>query len=393
MNVARSWRVPLALASSLALGLGVAVATLRPSQSPGVTGGSPSSVVHAALQSTLRQNPSFPGVAVVVRSPGVRWTDAVGLADRQHATPLTPATPFRIASVTKTFTAAAILRLVDDGRLSLNDPIVRLISRRSRDLLRSGGYDPMRITVRMLLQHTSGIFDFASDQSYRATVTARPNHRWSRHEQLAFAMDVGRPLAEPGRQFHYSDTGYLLLGEILERTSGMTTARAYRELLHLDALGLRHTYLESLEPARGTELTRAHQYLDDQDAYGFDPSFDLYGAGGLVSTLDDLVTFARALHGGRIVSKTALGVMHGPAEPTRVDELGLGLFAVRLGTETCYGHQGFWGTNVTHCPSSGITIASTVNQAAEFEPASLALHQTLYALAVQAASAPSADGA
>ncbi len=386
MQPRRTWRAPLALA--LTVGAGVALVGMAarsgnrhlPSHSSANT--SPiSAAAHVAVRETWQSNPTFPGVAMVVRAPGVSWSDAVGLADRAGATPLTPRSPFRIASVTKTFVAAAVLRLAETHRLRLDDPIGRRLGRRSVSLLRAGGYDPRMITVRMLLQHTSGIADFASHPLYQTVVAASPSHRWTRDEQVGFAIRSGRPLSVPGRAFHYSDTGYVLLGEILERTSRMSLAHALRVLLRFTRIGLAHTYLESLENPRGDHLPRAHQYLDDRDTFGFDPSFDLYGGGGLVSTLDDLVRFMRALHGGRILTPASVALMRGSSAPGGRD-VGMGLFRLRLGTEVCYGHQGFWGTNVTHCPASGITIATTVNQAAGFETASMNLHQRLYGSAI-----------
>src|SRR5206468_13081783 len=100
-----------------------------------------------------------------------------------------------------------------------------------------------------------------------------------------------------GTDFHYSDTGYVLLGEILERQTGHSLAGAYRSLLGLDRLGLLHTYLETLEPTPAQATPRAHQYLGTTDTAGFDPSFDLYGGGGLVSTVNDLTRFYRARFG------------------------------------------------------------------------------------------------
>lgn len=338
--------------------------------------------LQALAARTLRANPSFPGVAVVVRGPGLRVGAAVGAADRAGGRPLTAGTPMRIASVTKTFTAAAILRLVEQRRLGLDDVIAKRLGPASSALLRADGYPVGRITVRMLLQHTSGIADFAALPSYQSAVAATPRHRWTRHEQLRFAVAHTDPLAAPGRRFAYSDTGYILLGEILERTTRLPTAVAYRRLLPLRRLGLGHTYLETLERPRGAAVPRAHQYLGTLDAAVLDPSFDLWGAGGLVSTLDDLARFYQALLGGRVLARPAtLALMRGAARPERVRQLGMGLFAVRLGGEDCWGHQGFWGVDVTACPRSGITIASTVNQALGFERPSLALHERARALA------------
>ncbi len=186
-------------------------------------------------------------------------------------------------------------------------------------------------------------------------------------------MNHGKPLAQPGTEFHYSDTGYVLLGEILERVTGQSLAAAYRTLLHLNQLGLADTYLETLEPKPAHAKQRAHQYLGTIDTAGFDPSFDLYGGGGLVSTVDDLARFYRALLGGHVFAKAAtLHAMLGNPRLPGTSGLGMGIFAESIGQTACWHHDGFWGTTVLHCPGAHATIAVTVNQANNFESA---IHQ------------------
>src|SRR4051812_42589007 len=109
------------------------------------------------LHRFVRAHPSFPGVALAVRAPRLSWAGAAGVADRATRKPLRAKAGFRIASVTKTFTAAAILRLAENGKVSLDDPIARHLSRATVALLRSGGYDIDAMHVRNLLQHTSGL--------------------------------------------------------------------------------------------------------------------------------------------------------------------------------------------------------------------------------------------
>jgi D-alanyl-D-alanine carboxypeptidase len=313
------------------------------------------------------------------------WTGAAGLADRAARKPLAADATFRIASLTKTFTAAAVLRLAEDGKLALDDPITQHLGPSSIALLHGGGYDVEAMSVRHLLQHTSGLYDFGENAAYQAFVGTHPRHRWTRAEQVRFAMTNGKPLSEPGAEYHYSDTGYVLLGEMLERLTGRGLAAAYRTLLRFDRLGLDETYLETLEPRPEHAKPRAHQYLGTLDTTGFDPSFDLYGGGGLVSTVDDLVRFYRALLGGDVFKEPAtLRTMLGKPASGSPSDLGMGIFAARLGGETCWGHGGFWGIVAFYCPRSRVTIASTVNQAANFESATLRLHATLHRLVTRA---------
>jgi D-alanyl-D-alanine carboxypeptidase len=281
---------------------------------------------------------------------------------------LDPRAGFRIASVTKTFTAAAILRLVESGRVGLDDPISKHLSPATLDVLRQGGYDADTILVRHLLTHTSGLYDYASDPAFVQFVLTHGRHHWTRSEQVRFAMTHGKPYAAPGAEFHYSDTGYVLLGEILERTTGGGLARAYRNLLSFKRLGLADTYLESLEPRPRGAHARTHQYYETIDSTAFDPSFDLYGGGGLVSTVDDLARFYRALFHGRLFKKaTTLPMMLGKPNPQSLDDLGMGIFSNQFGGRSCWGHSGFWGTTVVHCPRSDVTLALAVNQGKNFD--------------------------
>ena len=330
----------------------------------------PVSEVAAELQTVveeaLRASPSIPGLVLHVEAPD-RHLDvsvAAGVADRAAATPLAPDAGFRIASNTKTFTAAAILRLVEQGRLVLDTPIADLLAPETVDALRAGGYQPEVINVRQVLQHTSGIYNYGKDPAYQAAVSAEPAKRWTRLEQVSFAMDHGDPVGEPGTVYAYSDTGYALLGEIIERVTGTPLADAYRALLDFEGLHLDATYLESLEPAPPGIGARAHQYVGDLDGFDMDPSFDGYGPAGLVSTVDDLSTFYRALLRGNVFTKTeTLETMLEIPATNAEDRAGMGIFQIEVAGSSCWQHSGFWGTFVLTCPQIDVTIAASWGQA------------------------------
>ena len=322
------------------------------------------------LRQVVRENRTFPGVALVVRTPTLEWAGAAGVADRASRRPLSVDAGFRIASLTKTFTAAAVLRLVEDRRLALDDPIARHLSAASVALLRRGGYDVDAMRVRHLLQHTSGLAgDYSELEPYVNFIVSHPHHRWTRLEQIRFVMAHSRPLSPPGAEYHYSDLGYVLLGELLERATNGGLAAAYRSLLPFDRLGLGETYLETLESPPADAKPRAHQYLGTLDMTAFDPSFDIYGAGGYVSTLDNLARFYRALVEGRVFEHAStLRVMLGKARPQSPRDLPMGIEAAPLGGERCFGHGGFWGVAAYHCPGSHVTIVSSITQAQGFIP-------------------------
>src|SRR5262245_42931121 len=164
--------------------------------------------LRARLVAEAHRDAAAPGIAATVLAPGVRWSGAVGRI-RRGGGPLRPFTPFRIASNTKTFTAAAVLRLAEQHRLRLSDPLTRRLPAAYVSELRAGGYDPAHITVEQLLRHQAGLRDYATDPGYVAAVGAHPRMRWTRLEQVRFAMRLGPPLFAPGTRFAYSDTGYI----------------------------------------------------------------------------------------------------------------------------------------------------------------------------------------
>ena len=335
-----------------------------------------------SLEELLRRHPTFPGAALIVRTPTLSWSGAAGVAERGSRKPLAPDATFRIASLTKTFTAAAILRLVEEGRLALDDPVTRHLSRASASLLRRGGYDVDAIRVRHLLQHTSGLAgDYAELPAYLEFVVAHPRHRWTRAEQVRFVTTRTKPLARPGAEYHYSDTGYILLGEMLERVTGRGLGAAYRSLLGFERLGLDETYLEAAEPKPQAAKPRAHQYLGTLDMTRSDPSFDIHGAGGHVSSLEDLARFYRALLDGLVLERAiSLRTMLGKAHPRSTRDLPMGIDRAPFGREACFGHGGFWGVAAYHCPRSGVTIASSITQADGFIPPTQRLLARTYQL-------------
>ena len=321
-----------------------------------------------ALAAEFAASPELQGYVVLLRADnGFAYTGAAGDAAADSS--------FRIASVTKMFTSAATLRLVEQGRFGLDDPIAQLVEPETVALLESGGYDPSIITVHHLLTHTAGLFDFTFGPGvdFVGTVFADPQRRWTRREQLELAMQ-GEPVGPPGGQYHYSDTAYALLGEIVERATSTTLGAAMRDLLRFDSLGITHTYQESIDPEPDGQPPRLHQWFGDVDTYGWDPSLDLYGGGGLVSTTTDLATFVEALLGGRVFDeRTTLEAMLSvpttndpvwvPGDPA-ILSAAAGIFRQEVAGVECWGHEGFWGVRVFRCPDLGLTLVASFSQAA-----------------------------
>lgn len=318
------------------------------------------------------------GFQLFIESPhgNFRFFDAIGFTDRSHnleRQPLSAGHPFRTASNTKTFIAAAILRLWEEQRLNLDASIYTYISSKHAELIKTQGYDISNITVRHLLTHTSGLFDYADSYPFAQRFHQAPQHCWTRTEQLQMAMGEGEPYGTPGEVYRYSDTGYILLGEIIERLYGDNLGVALRELLKFQQLGLNATWLEKIENPPSGLLPTVHQYDGLLDSYALDASFDIYGGGGLVSTVGDLTRFMRGLFTRQVYhfDKT-LETMLSTVNASRGGPSAYGEFEqvpgqYRLGIEsnpssTIYSHKGYFGTYAAYIPSMDLAIALSVNQ-------------------------------
>ncbi|MDX2260101.1 MAG: serine hydrolase domain-containing protein [Gemmatimonadales bacterium] len=345
--------------------------------------------VQARLQriadSVVAARPRMPGIIIAVEQPatGKRWSVAAGLADTARKVRLTPDQPVRLASNTKTYTAAAVLRLVEMRRLSLSDPLAKHLPPPIDSLLRQDGYATDLITIEQVLNHRAGFNEHPAVRSYVAMLRTDPQHHWTPREQLQWLVDSLAPVGPPGAQFRYSDDGYVLLGLIVERLSGQSLGPAVRSLVRFDKLGLRHTWWERLEPAPPGALDRAHQYLGGLDAYDIDPSFDLYGGGGIVATMADLAHFLTALLAGQVLEKQGtLETMMRPQSP-QMNGYGMGLFGSTVGGLTGRGHSGFWGTTAMVFPDAGVTIAVAITDQGEFRQSNAVMGAVLKVLGAE----------
>jgi D-alanyl-D-alanine carboxypeptidase len=305
------------------------------------------------------------GILLHVESPDhdISWSGAAGYSDFEKQIKLREDQCFRIASVTKTFVAGSILRLWEEGKLSLYDPVSKYISKEHYEILKRGSYDPDKITVNHLLTHTGGLFDHTNAREFFEKVNADPSHVWTRTEQLEGLVNWAKPVGIPGERFSYSDSGYILLGEILENITGKTMYDAFTELLDFKKLGLTNTTIEDAVNPDSNPPCRIHQYTEGKDTYSWNCSIDLYGGGGLLSTTRDLSIFYRALFHNKVFKNVAtLDTMLvkttclSPEKP-RIDYR-KGIFLVTLNNMNAWTHTGYWGTQVAYIPELDLTMAT-----------------------------------
>ena len=358
--------------------------SLRPS-SPYLPSPLDQAGVRERLQAALdggRVALAAPGVVASVLFPdGHQWTGTAGVADLASGRTLAPATPFAIASVSKTFLAAEILALVGEGRLALDDAAATLIP----GTIVGGRPLDARITVRQLLDHTSGLRDYLVDRALDRAVRADPTHAWTPDEALAY---VGPPVAAPGAGYHYANTNYVLLGRIAESLTGRSLAAEYR-VRFLDPLGLRATFYQAVEPAPG-ELATAYRYtsgalnatpVDVTDGTPIRPFTAITtaagAAGSMASSAPDLARWARALYSGVALDPDLVRLMVDDASSTAYLEpgasYGLGVQVLTIDGRIAYGHSGrLVGARsvVRWFPAEGIAIAIVTNES-RFDPTSI----------------------
>lgn len=288
----------------------------------------------------------FMGSVLVARGDGIVHATSVGYADAEWEVPNTATTRYRIGSITKQFTAAAILLLAERGRLDVDDPLSRHIE---------GVPEAWRtITLRHLLGHTSGIPDFTALPPYEAWKVSGPS------PAMIFARLRELPLDfRPGSQYRYSNSGYVLLGWVIEIVSG----RTYREFVRrqlLEPHGLADSGYDSgpaILPRRaagyvaGARGLRNANYLDMRVPHG---------AGGLYSTTGDLWQWTRALFGGRVLRPASLDQMIAPGR----GGYGLGLQIGEKHGRKRYAHAGGisgFGSFLAYFPASDVTIVVLAN--------------------------------
>ncbi|MFD5748335.1 serine hydrolase domain-containing protein [Streptomyces sp. NPDC127033] len=336
-------------------GMGLALALLL---APGVVAAQPAGEGQPAarhrdpaLQALADQvvaapNPN-PGAFLLTRDGSENRFGAAGVADRSTGTPMGPHLKFRAGSVTKTFTATVVLQLVAERRLRLDDTVQSLLPDQVRaDNALSG----TPITIRQLLNHTSGLYDYIDGL---LTHFRKLDQYWPRDQLISIGLAQPRYFPAPGTRFRYSNTNYLLLDLIVERITDRDL-RTNLERRVLAPLGLRDT---SYPLARNTiEGPHVHGYTDvsillpgapDRTRYDVTPvsPSEAGASGALVTTAADIARFYRALLQGRLLPPGLLHKMLTDTVPTTGSAppsvaYGLGVYVYSTGCGLAYGHGG-----------------------------------------------------
>ncbi len=283
------------------------------------------------------------GSLVIAKDGNVLYTRTIGYGQINGAEkkPLTAASRFRIASITKTYTAVMILQLVEEGKLKLTDTLDKFFPQVP---------NAQKITILQILSHRSGIPNISRDQA-----TWKPGEPVTKDEMLALIVK-GAPEFEPDTKSSYSNSGYFLLGLILEKLTGKPYGQALEERINAK-IGLEDTYIATgrIDVNKGEALTYANTGSDWKQGFETHPSIGFQ----LISTPGDMAKFIEALFDLKLISRESLDQMK-----TIRDGEGLGIVTFTFAGKTFYGNNGGgdnYGAWLAYEPEEKLAVSYATN--------------------------------
>jgi D-alanyl-D-alanine carboxypeptidase len=380
-----TFEFPIRADASLLVGVALLLAACS---RPGSTAGSPAlkPIDQTALQTmvdTTIKELLIPGAVVLLRTPQGDFTAASGTAQLNTKNPPRADTHFRIASNTKTMTAAVIMQLAQESKLGLNDSVSRYVP---------GVPNGDNITIAQLLEMRSGLYNYTNDPIISATIDTDPTKVWTSAELLAIAF-AHPPNFPPGAKFEYVNTNYALLGLVAEKVDGKPLAQAMQDRL-FGPLGLQHTLLPAStvstipdpyshgylygsssvalvgEPPYSPEVQAAARAgtLLPKNYTEVNHSFAA-AAGGVISAADDLATWIKALVAGRVLDpvyqRRWLDSLK-PEDPSKPEgqKYGYGIAQLSWGPNTIYFHGGEtpgYNSKISYDPANDMTLIVWTN--------------------------------
>jgi D-alanyl-D-alanine carboxypeptidase len=315
-----------------------------------------------AVLGQQRTSLNIPGMTAAIIFPdGSVWSAARGYAQVNPSRSASINTPFVVGSMSKTFVAATIMQLVDDGTLSLNDPLSNWLP---------SFPNASAITLKMLLNHTSGVFNLFESPNYNTLVVKNGKGKsWTPQEILA--NFGGAPYCAPGTCYHYSNTGFVLLGMVIEAITGKSLGQNYEERF-FTPLGLNQIWFQGDGPP---PANTARDYVSVggslvavSDGTDYRPTQSeatvVWAAGAVVGTVRNMARWCKALYGGDVVSDDSLAQMEAYVFHTSGD-YGLGTRSRTYASHRMFGHtgalRGFNG-GMWYMPDLDITVAVMTNR-------------------------------
>ena len=312
----------------------------------------------------------FPGATIGIALPnGESFGLAVGYSNRDTKTPMRADDRMLAGSVGKTVAAATALQLVKEGRIGLDDKVEKYLGREAWFSRLPNAKD---ITVRQLMNHTSGLVRYEFKDEFTKFLTANPMKVWTPEERLAYLLDE-KPPFEAGKGWDYSDTNYIVLGMIIEKVTGRkfydeANRRVIKPLKLKDTIpqegpvikGVVQGYAGAGNPFGGKDA------MIENGKFVINPQLEWTG-GGYASTAHDLARWAKMMYEGKAYDPSLLpDVLNGVAAPMlgRETKYGLGVIIRQTQAGTSYGHSGFFPgylTDIMYFPEKRFAVAVQVN--------------------------------
>ncbi|ENQ3112664.1 beta-lactamase family protein [Bacillus cereus] len=290
--------------------------------------------VKKAMRDTLQLG--YPGILAKVSKDRKAWSYATGIADLRTKKPMKTDFRFRIGSTTKTFIATVLLQLAGENRLNLDDSIEKWLP----GVIQGNGYDANQITIRQILNHTSGIAEYLRSKDYDIMDTKK---LYTAEELVKMGISLPPDFA-PGKGWSYSNTGYVILGILIEKITGNSYAEEVENRI-VEPLELSNTFLPGNSTViPGTNHARGYERYDEESelkdvTYSYPGSSD----GDMISTADDLNKFFSYLLSGKLLKEQQLKQMLTtvPTGTEVIDGYGLGIYETKLPNGvSIWGHAG-----------------------------------------------------
>jgi D-alanyl-D-alanine carboxypeptidase len=332
---------------------------------------------------SLRIAGNLPGLSIsIITEENAPINFSSGFSDKEANTPLKPSDKFLQGSVGKTYVAAVALKLVESGKLKLEEKALTYLGHYNWFTRIPNAND---VTVKMLMNHTSGIMRYEFKEQFTTDLTKAPTKTWKPEELLHYVLDE-QPSFNAGEGWEYSDTNYILLGMIIEKITG----QPYYSILQkefLTPLKLSNTFPSDKINLPG--LTQAYAGIDnpfggqdrvvkDNGDFIINPQFEWTG-GGIYSTTEDLVRWGKQLYGGQVLNSKSMSLMLDgvPAKLGPNAKYGLGVIIRQTPMGVAYGHSGFFPgflTELIYFPEHQVCVALQTNSS-DFKTIKLGLYR------------------
>jgi D-alanyl-D-alanine carboxypeptidase len=303
------------------------------------------------------------------------WAGAAGIANEDGQVPMTKDTPIYIASVTKLYTATAVMKLYEEGALSLDDPMSKYLP---PDLIRGihvykGKDYSNEITIKQLLSNTSGIADYYTEKgkdgkSAFEILAADPNSSWTVDGAIARTRDELQPHFAPGTGAFYSDANFLLLGKIIENVAQKPLQTVYEDYI-FQPLGCTHTWLVNLSQPQVASSAPADIFYNGRAITKMRLNGADWADGGIISTAEDMIIFLKALNEGKIVNQDTVELMHDWHKLEFPIQYGYGTMHFQLpplmsklsGLTPLWGHSGSTGSFLYYSDDLNLYMAGSLD--------------------------------